>query len=80
MNSNQLFDHLGNIRMQIQDKRRKSDFNGMWGAPINSFMNNQQGQNQNFINNNNWGQFNQFNDNGWGGNNEINGNFMNAFG
>ena len=46
-----LFNSINNVNMQIQNKRRKEEFNGMWGAPINFFVN--QSGNQNFNQNNN---------------------------
>lgn len=32
-NSSKLFDGLTNVRIQIGNKRRKNDCNGMWGSP-----------------------------------------------
>ena len=58
MYSTQLFDHLSNVRMQVQQKRRKNDYNGMWGAPINLFNSLQKG--------NNFGINQNLNNNGWG--------------
>jgi hypothetical protein len=50
-----LFNSINNVNMQIQNKRRKEEFNGMWGAPINFFVNQSGNQNCN-QNNNGWGQ------------------------
>ena len=64
MQINSLFERIGDVNVQIQKKRRKNDYGGMWSAPINVFA-------QDIMNNggNNMGNqgFNQGgNGNGWG--------------
>ena len=56
MYSTKLFDNIStNVRMQVQSKRRKNDYNGMWGAPFNLFMQASNIGNSNNSNNNGWG-------------------------
>lgn len=57
-----LFAELGNVNVQVQKKRRKNDYGGMWGAPINIFNSIAQGGFSQ--GNTGWGQ--QQNNNGWG--------------
>ena len=61
MYNSKLFDNLSNVNLQIQEKRRKNDMNGMWGAPIEIL--NQLGIG-NLMGNNGWGQQGQ--QGGWG--------------
>lgn len=46
------FDSLDNVKMQIQNKRRKNTFGGMFGSSINLFGN--QGGNNQGGNNQGW--------------------------
>lgn len=68
-----LFEELGNVNVQIQKKRRKNDYGGMWGAPVNIFSSIVQGGlnqgNPGWGQQQGWGQQPSYTGNqpGWGG-------------
>jgi hypothetical protein len=72
-----LFEHLANVNIQVQKKRRKNDYGGLWGAPVDLFSKGfgfNQNSNQGMNNQGGWGQnqqqgWNQ-NNSGWGQSND----------